>query len=100
MIAPRKPGFVLPVAVTLAVLLGLCSCQSRSSKTTFHFRLPTEYRGVFAIVEDPKNSFVVAEDSDGVLDIVVPADGVLFVRSLPQIYQWHKTIATFADGSR
>lgn len=66
---------------------------------TLHFVVPTGYRGVFSISEDPMNGVSAGSGGHGEFIYSIPDSGHLVTTDITPMMTWHKTEATYRSGT-
>lgn len=92
--SPKASMSLLVVAV--GQLAGISGCESQSR--TIEYVVPVGYRGVFLVVEDPSSNGWPTATPTGIR-LSIPDDGVLILDEFPETYEYHQSIARFADGT-
>jgi hypothetical protein len=86
------------VLVILVGLMGMISCSREDAQVVdVEFILPKSYLGAFKVIEDKKEG-IEALPINNKLSLKVPVNGILRVKNLKPIREWHKPSARYSKG--
>ena len=77
--------------------LVLFGCNSSSNPPLIELIIPKGFNGTAYLLQDPNGESIPW--INGHYRIVIPADGILRVRSTDPLRQWHVLLARFDDGT-
>ena len=80
--------------VWLFIFLVACS---NNPPAKVRFLIPSDFRGVFIVRLDPNSEYVPRSDQ-GTVTLKVPSNGVLQVKDVRPLRDWHSVTATSSDG--
>jgi hypothetical protein len=85
--------------VILVLAICLFGCERRVEKAmNVEFILPDSYQGAFKVIED-KSVGSEIEPIGGELSIEVPESGIVRLKDLRNLREWHKPRARYAGGA-